>query len=108
MPEEFQVLDARDTEQFGVVQLKHMDTDAFRSMPASARLVYFAILPFVGRYSREAWPKVSRLEQITGFSRGTVHRALSDLSRKKFIHIGKRQLSPARRINLYTLLDPPK
>ena len=104
---EFEVSDARKT-NFGVIHLAHIDTNAFRDLSASARLVYIAILPFAGRYSGHAWPKISRIQEITGFSRATVHRGLRALSRSGYISIGKRQLSLVRRINLYTLLDPPQ
>jgi len=102
---EFVVTDER-RRQFGVVYQDHVDSDAFRDLTPHARCVYYALLPFVGYESRQAWPKVSKLAGITGFSRSTVFRSLRSLQDGGFIHVGKKEFNRYRVVNLYTLLSP--
>ena len=111
MPEEndvdrFAVRDGRKS-RYGVVFMHHIDTDAFRSLDPAARLVYFTLLPFIGSESQQAWPKVSKLAAITGYCERTVYRAVKALEWKKYLTIGKLEFNKARRVNLYTLLEPP-
>ena len=103
----FVVRDARKR-RFGVVFMDHIDTDAFRKLTARTRLVYFALLPFVGSESQQAWPKVNKLAGIVGCAPRTVYRALVGLEGAGYIQIGKLEFNKARRVNLYTLLEPPE
>ena len=102
----FTVRDGRQR-GYGVVYLDHIDRDAFRSLDQAARLVYFALLPFVGSATQQAWPKVSKLAEIVGYSERTVYRAVKALHEARFIAVGKLEFNKARRVNLYTLLEPP-
>ena len=65
--------------------------------------MYVTLCMFVGRYTNKCFPKVSTMIQITGFSRATVFRALAELERVDLIERSKRFITPARRVNLYTL-----
>ena len=85
----------------------HIDTDAFRDLDACARLTYFALLPFVGKSSQQCWPKIKKLAAIIGYHEVSVKKAIRALSDSGFISVGKREFSKARRVNLYTLLEPP-
>lgn len=104
--ERFTVRDGRQR-GYGVVYLDHIDNDAFRNLDAAARLTYFALLPFVGSATQQAWPKVSKLAAIIGYSERTVYRAIKSLHEARFIAVGKLEFNRARRVNLYTLLEPP-
>lgn len=103
---EIEVVDARKL-RFGVIMVDHVDRDSFRKLKRNSRLVYFYLLPWVGRSTRQAWPKVKTLMKVSGLSRATIFRALAELKRERWIEIDKKRLSPARRINRYTILDPP-
>mgnify|MGYP003661958225 CR=1 FL=1 len=92
--------------QFGVVYRNHIDRDDFRALSPSTRLVYFALLTFVGRADQQAWPKVSRLARMVGASERTVWRAVKSLESAGYLTIGKKWYNRARRVNLYTLTDP--
>ena len=99
---EFEVNDQRKG-RFGVVHLSDWDSDSFRGLTAAQRCVYVTLCMFVGRYTNKCFPKVSTMIQITGFSRATVFRALAELERVDLIERSKRFITPARRVNLYTL-----
>lgn len=101
----FAVRDAR-RKQYGVVFLEHIDRDVFRAFAPTTRLVYFALLPFVGSESQQCWPKANRIAEIVGCSQRTVYRAVHELAEGGYILIGKKEFTPTRRVNIYTLLDP--
>lgn len=105
MSEQFIVEDRRKA-RFGVVYRHTMDCDTFRRLSPSARLVYFALLTFAGRESRQAWPKVKNLAKIVGVSERTAWRAVKALEAAGYIEISKRWFTNTRRVNLYTLTDP--
>jgi len=104
--EEFVVRDGRSG--YGVVFLSHMDTDEFRKLSTGSRCVYFALLPYAGRETQKCWPKISSLAKVVGFSERTIYRAIKELADAKYIHVGKKEFSKTRRVNLYTILEPPK
>ena len=101
--ERFAVVDSRKR-RFGIVHLDDFDSDRFRSLSPSHRLIYVSLCMFVGRQTGTCYPKISRLARMTGFSRSTIFRALNKLESLEFVERQKLHLSKARRINLYTLL----
>lgn len=100
--DEFEVQDKRRG-SFGVVNRSDWDCEIFRSLTPAHRCVYVTLCLFAGRYTQECFPKVSTLCKVTGFSRATVFRALSELERTNKIARSKRFINPARRVNLYIL-----
>jgi len=48
------------------------------------------------------------LAKVVGFSERTIYRAIKELADAKYIHVGKKEFSKTRRVNLYTILEPPK
>jgi len=106
-PTEFSVRDGRKR-RYGLVYLDHIDRDSFRALSPAARLVYFALLPFVGSDTQQCWPKLAKLATIVGVSERTAWRSISALEDAGLISIGKLHFNRARRCNLYTLLEPPE
>lgn len=102
----FVVRDGRKS-RYGVIYLGHIDTEAFRGLDPCARLTYFALLPFVGANSQKCWPKIKKLAAITGYHIVSVKKAIKALTEAGYIEVGKLEFSKARRVNLYTLLEPP-
>ena len=105
MSEPFVVEDRRKA-RFGVIYRHTMDRDDFRGLTPTTRLVYFAILTFVGRATNQAWPKAKTLSKLVGVSERTVWRAVRDLQKAGFVEVSKRWFTSTRRVNLYTLTDP--
>ena len=105
MSDFFQVRDAR-RKRFGLIFLEHIDRDAFRNFAPLTKLVYFALLPFVGSETQQCWPKASKLAHILGCSERSVYRGVHELEEAGYILIGKQEFTPTRRVNIYTLLDP--
>tara|TARA_Y100000296_G_scaffold85151_1_gene120340 strand:+ start:1077 stop:1409 length:333 start_codon:yes stop_codon:yes gene_type:complete len=94
--------------RFGIVYLQDVDLEAFRELRATARCVYYALLPYAGQQETgetACWPKVKRLMALTGFGERTVRRAVADLERAGFLAIGKKE-TPRGKINLYILRSP--
>lgn len=105
-PDDFLVVDRRGG-RFGVVYATEWDSARFRKLTANQRCVYVTICLFAGRQTGQAWPKVSKLQSITGFGESTVRHAVKKLVELGYLHVGKVQLG-RKRINVYTLLSPPE
>jgi DNA-binding MarR family transcriptional regulator len=99
-----QVTDRR-TRPYGLVFRAHIDTDKFRALPPSARIVYFTLTTYAGAEG-QAWPKQSTLAAVTGYDERTIRRATADLEGAGFILVEVRNPDSYRRTNIYTLIDP--
>ena len=75
-----------------------------KTLPATAKLVYIAILDHVRPGRREAWPSVARLAAMTGSSRSTVKAGVAALAAAGLIHA---EHSNGRR-TVYRLVAPPQ
>jgi len=100
--DEFEVSDRRKN-RYGVIQMTDWDTDEFRSLTPAHRCVYVTLCMYVGRYTQQCYPKIASIMQVTGISRATVFRALSELERVGLVERSKRFINPARKVNLYIL-----
>ena len=103
---EFQVIDKRRS-RFAAIYAAEWDTDRFRTLSPTTRVVYVSLCLFAGATTHQCWPKVRRLEGMTGLSERTVRRSISKLAALGYIVVGKVQLK-RKRINVYTLLSPPE
>ena len=71
----------------------------------NSRLVYVALCKFYNRKERKAFPGVGRIMQISGCSRSSVFRGLSELKNKGLIVIKKKDNAGGFDNNVYILPD---
>ena len=69
-----------------------------KKLSAIDKIVYFALVCYMGKKDGKAYPRYATLKKETGLSRSSIHRAISNLAKQKLITI--KRLSST---NLYLL-----
>ncbi len=81
------------------------ESGTWEKLSPNSRLVYVALCKFYNRKDRVAFPGVKRIMQLSGCSRSSIFRALSELKEKGLIVIKKKDNSGGFDNNVYILPD---
>jgi DNA-binding transcriptional MocR family regulator len=93
------VIDPSEHASFVFNMLRHTHSDP-NLTPAASRVAFW-LTHHANRETRQCWPSIERLVQLTGLDKKTVRRAIYNLESEGYIEVEREH----RKVNTYTLLE---